>query len=549
MTRSWISKLALCLGFIPLTVGAFQTKLPLPEPDKAPAEEGAALYDQRFMDVFNHLLDFQPQSALDQLDAVSLPTNWDRLLRGWAFHQQGRYARALEFLQQVDPEADSLDGYLAYRHEELIRADEALQHFEVVDTDHFSIRYQTGKDEVLVYFLPDVLESAYAELGRIFSWQADRPIIVEIMPDHELFSQASALQRSQIETTGTIALCVENRLAVLTPRRVALGYDWPDTVSHELVHYVLNKIGGAKVPLWLHEGIAKSFENRWHEHAIPPLDELLQTRLAEALEKQDFVTFAEMLPSFAALPTAQRAQLAYAQVASMVHFLVESHGQSVLGQMVRAYATEDQDRVFEDFVHQDLATFRSQWTAWAKAQGYQIRTVDAPNGVTLLDEDQRDDALAAGPPSQDVTKKHVRLGDLLLERYRYFPALREYQKAQAQTDQVSRQLQLRFLTCYDHLGYAREMLDFIDAHATHIERDATMLTYKAQAQLGLKQYAAAGELLERALHINPFYPKIHAQRKALFEQMGQPDEAQRAAHMLEILSGTPPETVPPEQES
>ena len=62
---------------------------------------------------------------------------------------------------------------------------------------------------------------------------------------------------------------------VTTPRALAYGYPWLDSINHELVHYAVSTLTGDRAPVWLQEGLAKFLERRWREPAggrIPPGD-------------------------------------------------------------------------------------------------------------------------------------------------------------------------------------------------------------------------------------------------------------------------------------
>ena len=203
-----------------------------------------------YLDLMGLMRSFQPDAVLQKVAQANISKSLRTLFRGWAYHQKGDYRKALASFNDLSESDPDLDEFLANRLVELRQSATALAEFKVHESENFSLRYQDGRDEVMLYFLPEILEAAYARLGDLFHYRRDEKIIVELMPDYELFSFASALTKTQIETTGTVALCVENRLVVLTPRRVALGYYWPNVIAHEFIHYIMTKLGGESIPLW-----------------------------------------------------------------------------------------------------------------------------------------------------------------------------------------------------------------------------------------------------------------------------------------------------------
>src|SRR6185436_15697416 len=105
------------------------------------------------------------------------------------------------------------------------------------------------------------------------------------------------------------------------PAVLARGFDWMDALCHEYIHYSVYSLGGSATPVWLHEGIAKHLETRWREPQPEPLDPRMGSVLAEGLETGHWVTFAQMHPSMAKLPSAALVSLAFSEVATTVEML------------------------------------------------------------------------------------------------------------------------------------------------------------------------------------------------------------------------------------
>ena len=88
-----------------------------------------------------------------------------------------------------------------------------------------------------------------------------------------------------------------------SPRGLARGYGWRDTIAHEFVHYFVTKVSKNTVPIWLHEGIAKFQETRWRDAPGHKLDPPQEDLLARSLKKDQLITFEQMHPSMALLPS------------------------------------------------------------------------------------------------------------------------------------------------------------------------------------------------------------------------------------------------------
>src|SRR5262249_29214924 len=149
-------------------------------------------------------------------------------------------------------------------------------------------------------------------------------------------AKVSTLTRREIETSGTIALCKFNRLMIVSPRALARGYPWLDTLAHEYTHFVVSRVSANTVPIWLHEGLAQVEEQEWRAPGPPPLTPMMEHLLATALGKgRRLITFEEMYPSMAKLPSQADTALAFAEVFTVVEYLNERVGAAGIAQLIR----------------------------------------------------------------------------------------------------------------------------------------------------------------------------------------------------------------------
>ena len=546
MKALWTNKALICL----LTVGLFLgTVFAEDEVRKNEAREIVEL-----------LFRFQPDLAHEKIaTAKTLGKELGDFFNAWCFHQHGEYQKVLDLLTPLKSSDLPADPMLQNRFVELKASAEQLVHFKVLDTRHFSIRYKEGKDAVLTYFLPDVLESFYDYYALFFGFQQDERILVEIMPDHELFSYACALTKKQIETTGTVALCVENRLAMITPRRVLMGYDWAHVLSHEFIHYILNKQTKNHAPLWFQEGVAKAFESNWDTEKPKALDPGLAHSLAVGFDENRLVTMEEMHPSFAALPTPELASRAYAQVASMVDYLTVLKGKEIIPQFSRQLAdVPNLEILFEKELDVNFEEFQVRWRAWAEKQGYKRLPQYEYHKTRLLDNDGGEESLTLAPsksseetpndsstkasPQKERERKYRRLGDLLLERDRFQAALVEYEKSREQVQEpkqnqpMDRQLILRFLKCYRSLAFYELIDRLITQEIDSLENDSTMLQFKAESLWHQKKNEEALAMLKKATRINPFDPNVFDLQKMFAHDLNDSAMAEQAEIILGILN-------------
>ena len=136
---------------------------------------------------------------------------------------------------------------------------------------------------MLVPYARDTLEAAYAALHADLGFEAAHADPGRALSRPSDLAAVTSLSQAEVARTGTIALCKWARLMVTTPRALAYGYPWLDTINHELVHYAVSTLTGDRAPVWLQEGLAKFLERRWREppggRIPPPMEHLLAKAL------------------------------------------------------------------------------------------------------------------------------------------------------------------------------------------------------------------------------------------------------------------------------
>jgi tetratricopeptide (TPR) repeat protein len=316
-----------------------------------------------------------------------------------------------------------------------VEARDAIKEHKEESTGQVVIRYPP-EDGVLVPYAREALEAAVRTLRDDLGFQPALPVRVELYRSPSDLAAVTSLSVAEVSRTGTIALCKWARLMVTTPRALAYGYPWLDTISHEMVHYAVSSLTGDKAPVWLQEGLAKFLERRWREAAgsrIPPAMEHL---LAKALRTGRLISFDAMHPSMAKLPSAEDATLAFAEVANAIAFLHEKGGMGALRDAItRVGKGEDARAAVAAAAGGTWPDFERGWRAFMVAQHYRtFPSIDIPTShvrkgpaMTSRRKPAEEDALSASIKA-GAPYRHLRLGNMLLRRDRLRAAVIEYEK-------------------------------------------------------------------------------------------------------------------------
>ncbi len=410
---------------------------------------------------------------------------------------------------------------------------------------HFVFRYRRGKDEVLIPYASAALDKAWAALSQDFSDPSDpeaaapkHPIRVEIYEEIADLARVSTLTLREIETSGTIALCKWNRLMIVSPKALLRGYPWLDTLTHEYTHYIVSRVGRGQVPLWIHEGLAKFEEKRWRGPSGGGLSPAMEQMLSTALAKKRLITFEQMSPSMAKLPSQEDTALAFAEVYTFIEYLHSRGGFAAIRGMLKGLA----EGLVEPRALQAAfgVSFDELDHGWRNAlRSRKPRAKLGPYAEKLrFQKPGKKGASAEDDESGDISdpkvRGFVRLGGLLRARGRIPAAAFEYEKAAAQAGTPHPLIALKLGRTYLDLNDADKAVSALESASELYPEWAGLQAALGTAYQRKGEAAKAEVALEAAIATSPFDPNVHCGLKTMYEQSKNPklDQASRACALL-----------------
>ncbi|MCX5715454.1 MAG: tetratricopeptide repeat protein [Candidatus Omnitrophica bacterium] len=146
--------------------------------------------------------------------------------------------------RKLDPAIEGVDTRFAkLKKEEAVEAK-----FRERVGPYFKIKFDTTRDESVVYNISDKLAEAYRDIGSYFAYYPKQPTTV-IIYTPEQFETATS------RSAGTLGLYdgkMRLRLTDLTQADSRLK----KLIYHEYAHAVVSGLYPKNIPVWLHEGIA-----------------------------------------------------------------------------------------------------------------------------------------------------------------------------------------------------------------------------------------------------------------------------------------------------
>ncbi|MBN1337282.1 MAG: tetratricopeptide repeat protein [Deltaproteobacteria bacterium] len=453
-----------------------------------------------------------------------------------AFHQ----GRTVEAARRLDAAAAAMDT-VPRGLEDLValyrNTAEATAEFEERIRNGVCIRWAPGPDAILLEEAFGVLSSARARLRPIFGELPPDPVLVEIYPSGRRFRLATGFGLEPDEGGGVVGLSRWARILLVSPRSVARGYAWKDSLVHEYVHQIVSWVSTDRAPVWLQEGIARYLERCWRQVPDASLSPYEQSLVALALGQDDLVTFEEIHPSIAFLPTTERKALAYAQVKILVATAVGRGGEAVLrstlqavrsgGDAAEALASAAGYASFEALFEDSLVALR--------AMDLVQRRLEAPQVVFEGEGDEyATDPLLAR--RRDLAEA-ARLGALLLEAGRPRAALVEYARAHPSDEPPSPLVAAGIARCRHGLGDPAGALAVLRGSVADYPEFAD--TWKAIADLerASGHVAEALAACRAAADVDPFDPQVQDCIADLGRKLGHYELADAAARARRILVG------------
>ncbi|MEE9253129.1 MAG: tetratricopeptide repeat protein [Thermodesulfobacteriota bacterium] len=453
---------------------------------------------------------------------------------------KGNYAASLRMAQEAKQSKKKLPKYIDEYVEYIQKVAETGSMFKEVASRNFKVRYAHPKDKILVHFAIDGLEKSYANIGRDFNRYPDVPVIVEIFPSLESFSHASTLTLREIQTTGVVGVCKFNRIMILSPRLLPKGYKWLDTLAHEYAHYLIFVATENNMAVWLHEGLAKAHESRWRDDKRNFLTPLYETVLARALNENRLVPLEKMHPSFGKLDSADEAQLAFAQVGTMVEFLLDRWGEGVIPMLLQEVKERgDINSALQTITDLEFGSFYEEWEKDLRSKSLKEKISDTKViELKFVEEGGGEDKgseLDLGEVTDLRAREYTRIGDLLRSRGRVRAAAYEYEKA-LRHNPLSPVVVNRLASVRNSMGKYVEAREVLIPLVDYFPGYPNTFINLGKSYMESGDYKRALRAYENVISIDPFDPELHSSLLHLYDKLGLKEESKSEREILAVLA-------------
>ncbi len=469
---------------------------------------------------------------LEKRAADTVEVKW---LRAELAFQTGDYAGAVKLLDKLP--GDAVDGLVGGTRKLAMSTLSVTEAFAELKSPkgHFVIRYAPGPDATIAELAGEVLDAAWEAVGNDLGLRPADPIRVELLGAPSDLAKLSPLTESDIETTGTIALSKYNKLMVVSPRATIFGYPWMDTLAHEYTHLVVSRVSNDTVPVWLQEGLARFEQTRWRRPAEIVLSATEQSLLTSALKKGRLITFDEMHPSMAKLPSQEAAALAYAEVYTLVGWMHKKVGyKGIQAALLAQRDGKSARRAVAEALDMTWGAVEAEWKKDLKATERADRASPARAGKPIKFAKGGVDSENVGLEQVNArAKKHARLGGMMRARGLLDAAAIEYEKALTAggPDAFVAGKLARTLV---ELGKHERAIELATPLTAADDRDAVAAVTLGMARSARQEWPLAITAYEQALRVSPFDPTTRCGLAEAYSQTSDPRAARERSACDEL---------------
>ena len=248
---------------------------------------------------------------------------------GMTLMRLGEEAEAAKLLD----EAFTIDPFNV-RVKNTLEVLELLEGYAVLETEHFVLKFDRGRDEQLATYAARYLErEVYPQLVKQFGFRPEGKTLIEIFSRHKNTSGHGWFSARMVglPAVGTVGACAGRMIALTSPDELPKKFDWARLLRHEYVHVLNLQQTDFCIPHWFTEGLAVYSEGG----ARPRVwnDVLARRAREDKLFDLDSLTFGFVRPA-----SSDDWSLAYCQAALHVDYLHEKFGAQSVAAMLASVA-------------------------------------------------------------------------------------------------------------------------------------------------------------------------------------------------------------------
>jgi tetratricopeptide (TPR) repeat protein len=211
---------------------------------------------------------------------------------------------------------------------------DVLEGYAEIETEHFIIRFDRGRDQMLAEYAARYLEEeVYPQIVKDLGYAPQGKSLFEIFSRAKSTSGHGWFSARMVglPSIGTVGACAGRMVAMVSPADMPQPFNWARVLKHEFVHVVNLQQTDFNIPHWFTEALAVRLEGFPRP---PDWTALLARRHAAGT----LFTLADINHGFLRPGAGDDWTLAYCQAEIYAEYMVERFGEDALAKMLAAYA-------------------------------------------------------------------------------------------------------------------------------------------------------------------------------------------------------------------
>jgi tetratricopeptide (TPR) repeat protein len=208
---------------------------------------------------------------------------------------------------------------------------DSYKNFVTTETPTTALRFNKKEADVLRPYFQDVLLRAIATYERKYKYKLNKPVQVEVYPDHEDF----AVRTQGLPGLGALGVTFDNYIAMDSPSgRMPGEFHWASTLWHEMSHVYVIAMTNDRTPRWFTEGLAVHEETATY----PDWGDRLSPEIIAALREKKLLSISEIDRGFVHPTYQAQVIVSYFQAGKILDYISERWGDQKILDMIHEFA-------------------------------------------------------------------------------------------------------------------------------------------------------------------------------------------------------------------
>jgi tetratricopeptide (TPR) repeat protein len=242
-----------------------------------------------------------------------------------------------------------------------LRLMDSYKNFVTFRTPRTILRLHKKEAELLRPYFEEEMERALATYDKKYGFKLDRPVQVEVYPDHEDF----AVRTMGMPGLGALGVTFGYVVAMDSPSGRRPGsFHWASTLWHEMSHVYVLTMTHHRVPRWFTEGLAVHEETA----VSPEWGDRLDPQVIAAIKNHKLLPVAELDRGFVRPSYPSQVVVSYFQAGRICDFINKEWGWNKLLAMIHDFGGSAST---PDVIQKELGMkpeeFDKRFLAWLEA--------------------------------------------------------------------------------------------------------------------------------------------------------------------------------------